>query len=72
MKPHVPDARGSISPSVTLRMLRLALSATRSTSTATFTAYTPPRPLDEIESDIRKVETDVVRMLAEVTESDRR
>jgi type I restriction enzyme M protein len=36
-----------------------------------FYRYTAPRPLEEIESDIRKVETDVVRMLAEVTGSDR-
>ena len=33
-----------------------------------FYQYTPPRPLEEIESDIRKIETDVVRMLAEVME----
>jgi len=32
-----------------------------------FYRYTPPRPLEEIESDIRKIETDVLRMLSEVT-----
>jgi type I restriction enzyme M protein len=34
-----------------------------------FYRYTPPRPLDEIEADIRHIETDIVRMLAEVTGS---
>ncbi len=37
-----------------------------------FYRYTPPRPLDEIESDIRVIESDIMRMLAEVTGSDRR
>ena len=32
-----------------------------------FYRYTPPRPLEEIETDIRAIETDIVRMLAEVT-----
>jgi len=32
-----------------------------------FYQYTPPRPLEEIETDIRAVEKDIVRMLAEVT-----
>jgi type I restriction enzyme M protein len=32
-----------------------------------FYRYTPPRPLEEIEADIREIERDVVRMLAEVT-----
>lgn len=31
-----------------------------------FYRYTPPRPLDEIEADIRVIEKDIVRMLAEV------
>ena len=34
-----------------------------------FYRYTPPRPLEEIETDIRAVEQDIVRMLAEVTET---
>jgi type I restriction enzyme M protein len=34
-----------------------------------FYRYTPPRPLQEIEADIRALETDIVRMLAEVTGS---
>ena len=32
-----------------------------------FYRYTPPRPLEEIEADIRAIETDIVRMLAQVT-----
>jgi type I restriction enzyme M protein len=35
-----------------------------------FYCYTPPRPLEEIEADIRAIETDIVRMLAEVTGTD--
>ena len=34
-----------------------------------FYRYTPPRPLEEIEGEIRAIETDIVRMLAEVTRS---
>jgi type I restriction enzyme M protein len=32
-----------------------------------FYRYTPPRPLEEIEADIRTIEQDILRMLAEVT-----
>jgi type I restriction enzyme M protein len=32
-----------------------------------FYRYTPPRPLEEIDGDIRAIERDIVRMLAEVT-----
>lgn len=32
-----------------------------------FYRYTPPRPLEEIEADIRGIETDIVRMLGEIT-----
>jgi type I restriction enzyme M protein len=34
-----------------------------------FYKYIPPRPLEEIESDIRAVESDILRMLAEETKS---
>ena len=34
-----------------------------------FYTYTPPRPLEEIESDIRVIESDILQMLAEVTGS---
>lgn len=32
-----------------------------------FYCYTPPRPREEIEADIRGIEQDILRMLAEVT-----
>jgi type I restriction enzyme M protein len=32
-----------------------------------FYTYTPPRPIEAIEADIRAIESDIVRMLAEVT-----
>lgn len=35
-----------------------------------FYRYQPPRPLEEIEADIRVIEGDIVRMLAEVTGGD--
>jgi type I restriction enzyme M protein len=34
-----------------------------------FYRYTPPRPLEDIEADIRAIETDIMRMLSEVTAS---
>jgi type I restriction enzyme M protein len=35
-----------------------------------FYRYTPPRPLEEIEAEIRGIESDILQMLAEVTSSD--
>ena len=37
-----------------------------------FYRYQPPRPLEAIEADIRTIEKDIVRMLAEVTDPGRR
>jgi hypothetical protein len=34
-----------------------------------FYRYTPPRPPEEIDADIRAIEGDIVRMLAEITGS---
>jgi type I restriction enzyme M protein len=34
-----------------------------------FYVYVPPRPLEEIEADIRELETEIVRMLGEITGS---
>ena len=34
-----------------------------------FYRYRPPRPLEEIEADIRGIEQDIVRMLADITGS---
>jgi type I restriction enzyme M protein len=36
-----------------------------------FYRYQPPRPLEEIEADMRAIEGDILRMLAEVTETGR-
>ncbi|CAK6692808.1 class I SAM-dependent DNA methyltransferase [Synechococcus sp. BA-124 BA4] len=36
-----------------------------------FYRYTPPRPIEEIEADIRTIEDDILRMLAEVTAAGR-
>jgi type I restriction enzyme M protein len=33
-----------------------------------FYQYTPPRPLDEIETDLKRIEGEIADMLAEVTE----
>jgi type I restriction enzyme M protein len=33
-----------------------------------FYKYTPPRPLEEIEADLKKIEKEIVDMLTEVTE----
>ena len=33
-----------------------------------FYRYTPPRPLDDIEADIQGIESDIVRMLGEITD----
>ena len=32
-----------------------------------FYRYTPPRPLEDIERDIRAIEADIMRMLGEIT-----
>jgi type I restriction enzyme M protein len=34
-----------------------------------FYKYVPPRPLAEIEADIRELETEIVQMLGEITGS---
>ena len=34
-----------------------------------FYRYSPPRPLEDIETDIRHIEADIVRMLREITAS---
>jgi len=34
-----------------------------------FYRYKPPRPLEEIEADIRSIEIDIVRLLGEITGS---
>ncbi|HLD14522.1 MAG TPA: hypothetical protein VJB18_07390 [Burkholderiales bacterium] len=56
--PHVPDAW--IDHAKTTVGYEIPL-------TRHFYKYQPPRPLNEIEADIKTLETDIVRMLGEVT-----
>ncbi len=65
VKPHVPDAWIETSK----RDPKVGLVGYEINFNRYFYRYTPPRPLEEIEADIRGIETDVVRMLAEVTGS---
>ena len=66
VKPHVPDAwidTGKRDP----RDGRVGIVGYEINFNRYFYRYTPPRPLEEIEADIRAIEQDIVRMLAEVT-----
>jgi type I restriction enzyme M protein len=71
VKPHIPDAWIDTSKRDP-KDAQVGIVGYEINFNRYFYRYTPPRPLDEIESDIRKIETDVVRMLAEVTGSDQR
>jgi len=57
--PHVPDARVDESKT----RIGYEISFNRY-----FYKYTPPRPLDEIEADLKQIEKEIADMLAEVTE----
>ncbi len=64
--PHVPDAwidTGKRDP----KDGRVGLIGYEINFNRYFYRYTPPRPLEEIEADIRAIEGDIMRMLAEVT-----
>jgi len=66
VKPHVPDAwidTAKRDP----RDGRVGLVGYEINFNRYFYHYTPPRPLEEIEADIRAIEVDIVLMLAEVT-----
>lgn len=66
VKPHVPDAwidTGKRDP----KDGRVGLVGYEVNFNRYFYRYTPPRPLEEIEADIRAIEGDIARMLAEVT-----
>ena len=66
VRPHVPDAwidTGKRDPRDGL----VGLIGYEINFNRYFYRYTPPRPLEEIEADIRAIESDIVRMLAEVT-----
>ena len=68
VKPHVPDAwidrarRDSKDGEVGIVGYEINFNRY-------FYRYKPPRPLEEIEADIRNIERDIVRMLAEITGS---
>jgi type I restriction enzyme M protein len=69
VKPHVPDAwidAGKRDP----KDGRVGLVGYEINFNRYFYRYTPPRPLEEIEAEIRGIESDILQMLAEVTGSD--
>jgi type I restriction enzyme M protein len=66
VKPHVPDAWIDTSK-CDLKDGKVGIVGYEINFNRYFYRYTPPRPLEEIEADIRAIEQDVVRMLAEVT-----
>jgi type I restriction enzyme M protein len=68
VKPHVPDAwidTGKCDP----KDGQVGVVGYEINFNRYFYRYTPPRPLEEIDADIRAIEADIVRMLAEVTGS---
>ncbi|MGH8294569.1 MAG: type I restriction-modification system subunit M [Steroidobacteraceae bacterium] len=66
VRPHVPDAWIDTSK-CDPRDGQIGLVGYEINFNRYFYRYTPPRPLEEIEADIRGIETDILRMLAEVT-----
>ncbi|MCC6847122.1 MAG: SAM-dependent DNA methyltransferase [Deltaproteobacteria bacterium] len=66
VKPHVPDAWIDTARRDS-RDGRVGLIGYEINFNRYFYRYTPPRPLEEIEAEIRVIEGDIVRMLAEVT-----
>ncbi len=68
VKPHVPDAWIDTAKR-DLKDGRIGLVGYEINFNRYFYRYSPPRPLEEIEADIRAVEKDIVRMLREVTGS---
>ncbi len=68
VRPHVPDAwidKSKRDP----KEGQVGLVGYEINLNRYFYRYTPPRPLEEIEADIRGIESDILRMLAEVTGS---
>jgi type I restriction enzyme M protein len=68
VKPHVPDAWIDTSKR-DQKDGQVGLVGYEINFNRYFYRYSPPRPLEEIEADIRAIETDIMRMLAEVTGS---
>lgn len=65
VRPHVPDAwidtRKRDPKDEQVGVVGYEINVNRA-----FYRYTPPRPLEEIEADLRAIEADILRMLAEV------
>lgn len=70
VKPHVPDAWIDTSKRDP-KDGQVGLVGYEINFNRYFYRYTPPRPLEEIEADIRNIEGDIMQMLAEVTGSAR-
>lgn len=66
VKPHVPDSWIEVSRRDP-KDGHVGLVGYEINFNRYFYRYTPPRPLEEIEDDIRVIESDIMRMLAEVT-----
>jgi type I restriction enzyme M protein len=66
VKPHVPDAWIDASK-CDPRDGQVGLVGYEINFNRYFYRYSPPRPLEEIEGEIRHIERDILRMLAEVT-----
>ena len=66
VKPHVPDAWVDESKR-DVRDGQVGIVGYEINFNRHFYLYSPPRPLDEIEADIRIIESDIIRMLGEVT-----
>ncbi len=70
VRPHVPDAWIDESKR-DARDGKVGIVGYEINFNRYFYRYSPPRPLEEIESDIQGIEEDIIRMLAEVTGSAR-
>jgi len=68
VKPHMPDAWIDTAKR-DLKDGQVGLVGYEINFNRYFYRYSPPRPLEEIEADIRVIEQDIVRMLGEVTGS---
>src|SRR5207302_1943279 len=66
VKPHVPDAWIDTDKRDT-RDGEVGIVGYEINFNRYFYRYTPPRPLEEIEGEIRAIEKDIMRMLAAVT-----
>ena len=68
VKPHVPDAWIDTARR-DLKDGEVGIVGYEINFNRYFYRYTPPRPLEDIEADIRRIEADIMRMLSEVTGS---